>query len=52
MEMDEMELDRYITGLLDSEHRNLKKNLSADKPKKKRVDKSDENNQRVVETNR
>ena len=53
--MDEMELDRYITGMLDSEHRNMKKNFSADKnkPKQKGGDKQDETGQqRVVETNR
>lgn len=35
MEMDEMELDRYITGILDTEHRNMKKNVRADKHKRK-----------------
>jgi len=38
MEMDEMELERYITGMLDTEHRNMKKNLRADKHKHKQND--------------
>lgn len=49
--MDEMELDRYITGMLDTEHRNMKKNLDANKHKQKRGDDPDENKHRVVETN-
>lgn len=54
MEMDEMELDRYITGLLDTEHRNMKKNVRADKHKHKPKDGDDthEIQHRVVETNR
>ena len=54
MEMDEMELDRYINGILDTEHRNMKKNLSADKrkPKHKGDDPQNETNLGVVETNR
>lgn len=51
MEMDEMELDRYITSILDTEHRNMKKNLRADKHKTKRGEEQDENQHRVVETN-
>lgn len=49
--MDEMELDRYITGILDTEHRNMKKNVSADKHKRKGDEQQDENKHRVVETN-
>lgn len=54
MEMDEMELDRYITGMLDTEHRNLKKNVSADKHKHKPKggEHQDETKHRVVETDR
>ena len=52
MEMDEMELDRYINGILDTEHRNMKKNLHADKHKRKDGDKQNENKHRVVETDR
>ena len=54
MEMDEMELDRYITGMLDTEHRNMKKNVSADKPNRKRKKAGDNDNdsqQRMVESN-
>ncbi len=55
MEMDEMELERYINGMLDTEQRNLRKNVSADKHKhkcKKDGDEQNETGQRVVETNR
>ena len=51
MEMDEMELDRYITGMLDSEHRIMKKDLTADKHKKKGDEQQNENKHRMVETN-
>lgn len=58
MEMDEMELDRYITGMLDTERHNLKRNVTADKHKHKHKHKQkgdDKNNesgqQRLVETN-
>ena len=52
MEMDEMELDRYITGMLDTEHHNLKRNVTADKHKQKGDDKNNEpGQQRLVETN-
>lgn len=54
MEMDEMELDRYITGMLDTEHRNMKKNVSADKLNRKRKKAGDHDNdsqQRMVESN-
>lgn len=51
MEMDEMELDRYITGMLDTEHRNMKKDVRADKRKhhRKGGDKQDEDKRNVVE---
>ena len=38
MEMDEMELDRYITGMLDTEHRNMKKDVRAKKKPKSAPD--------------
>ena len=34
MEMDEMELDRYITGMMDTERKNLKRNVRAENGKK------------------
>ena len=53
VEMDEMELDRYITGMLDTEHRNMKKNVSADKLNRKRKKAGDDDNDsqhRMVES--
>lgn len=54
MEMDEMELERYINGMLDTEHRNMKKNVSADKPNRKRKKAGDDNDSqhRMVENHR
>lgn len=54
MEMDEMELERYINGMLDTEHRNMKRDVRADKHKRKHKggEQQDETNRRVVETNR
>ena len=55
MEMDEMELDRYINGMLDRDHRDLKRDVSAGKGKHKRKQKGEEQDhdsgKRVVETN-
>lgn len=48
-----MELERYINGMLDTEQRNLRKNVSADKRKRKKDgDEQNETGQRVVETHR
>lgn len=55
MEMDEMELERYINGMLDTEHRNMKKNVSADKQNRKRKKAGDNGNDskhRMVESHR
>lgn len=54
MEMDEMELDRYITGMLDTEHRNMKKDLRADKNKRRKTggNTQDETGKQLVETDR
>lgn len=47
-----MELERYINGMLDTEQRNLRKNVSADKHKRKKDgDEQNETGQRVVEAN-
>lgn len=35
MEMDEMELDRYVTGLMDTERRNLRRDVRAGKKPKR-----------------
>ena len=43
--MDEMELDRYITGMLDTERHNLKRNVTADKHKHKHKQKGDDDNE-------
>ena len=53
MKMDEMELDRYVTGILDTEHRNLKQDVKA-KPNRNGGDNPDvkTTNPGMVETNR
>lgn len=50
--MDEMELERYINSILDTEHLNLKKDVRVDKHKKKGDEPQNETTNRVVETNR